>query len=102
MAPSKERLEDQAKLFANVVFFVVSAGFMLAATVLKPLALSVLGLVFGEHISFILATIAIFGLASKRPQLAMIAIDWQCRKYGHVPGDDAKICKRCFQTIATS
>lgn len=99
MTPSKEKLEDQAKLFANVVFFVISAGLMLAASLFKPVALELLGNVVGEHISFIAATIGIFWLASKRPQLALLAIDRQCRKYGHVLEANSQVCKRCFQTV---
>jgi hypothetical protein len=99
VTPSKEKLEDQAKLFANVVFFIAAAGLMLAAYLLKPMALSLFGDVVGEHISFIAATIGIFGLSSKRPQLALFAVDRQCRKYGHVPGENPRICKRCFQAI---
>jgi hypothetical protein len=99
VTPSEEKLEDQAKLFANVVFFVVSASLMLAATLFKPVALDLFGNVVGEHISFIAATLGIFWLASKRPQLALLAIDRQCRKYGHVLEEDSRVCKRCFQTV---
>lgn len=99
MTPSKEKLEDQAKLFANVVFFIISAGLMLAATLLKPAALEMFGSVFGEHITFVAATFAIFWLASKRPQLALLAVDRQCRKYGHVLEGDSRVCKRCFRTV---
>lgn len=99
MTPSKEKLEDQAKLFANVVFFVISAGLVLAATLLKTVALDLFGNVVGEHILFIAATIGIFWFASKRSQLALFAIDQQCRKYGHVLEGDSRVCKRCFQTV---
>jgi hypothetical protein len=99
VTPSKETLEAEAKRFANIVFFIGAAALMLAATLLQPFALSLFGAVIGEHISFIAATIGIFGLASNRPQLALFAIDRQCRKYGHVPGDDPAVCKRCFQRI---
>ena len=100
VTPSKETLEAQAKRFANIVFFVSAAGMMLAANLLQPLALSLLGPVIGEHISFIAATIGIFGLSSKRPQLALFEIDRQCRKYGHVIGEDSAVCKRCYQRIS--
>lgn len=100
VTPSKEKLEAEAKRFANIAFFVGAAALMLAATLLKPYALSLLGPVIGEHISFIAATVGIFTLASRRPQLALLAIDRQCRKYGHLPGDDSSVCQRCFQTIS--
>jgi hypothetical protein len=100
VAPSKEKLEAEAKRFANIVFFIGAAGMMLAASLLKPLALSSLGPVIGEHVSFIVATIGIFVLASKRPELALLAIDRQCRKYGHAADGEPPVCQRCFQSIS--
>lgn len=99
MTPSKEELEAKARHFANTVFAIGAGAFMLAASLLQPFAMSRLG-ENGGDMAFIIATLCIFGLASKRSSFALFAIERQCAKYGHVPREGSTVCSRCFQTIA--
>ncbi len=99
MTPSKEELQAKARHFANTVFVIGAGVIMLAASLLQPHALKWMGPGMGEHFPFIAATIFIFLLASKRSDFALFALGRQCRKYGHVPGEDSSVCARCFQAI---
>lgn len=102
MTPSKEVLEAQAKQFANIVFAVGAGVLIYAASLLQSTALNLLGPVIGEHITFIVATIAIFVLAGERPRIALFAIVRQCEKYGHKLSAESDVCSRCFRTITKS
>lgn len=99
MTPSKEELEAKAKHFANTVFAIGAGAMMLAASLLQPFAVSRLG-EHGGDIAFVVATLCILALASKRSSFALFAIERQCAKYGHVPREGSSVCSRCFQTIA--
>ena len=99
MTPSKEELEAKARHFANTVFVIGAGAIMLAASLLQPIAVSRLG-ESGGDIAFVVATLCILGLASKRSSFALFAIERQCVKYGHVPRDGSSVCSRCFQPIA--
>ena len=101
MTPPKEELEAKAKHFANTVFVIGAGVMMLAASLLQPLAIRWIGPSIGEHISFITATILIFVLATKRPALALFALERQCLRYGHVLREGSTVCERCYQTVAT-
>jgi len=96
---SKEEFLAKARHFANTVFVIGAGVIMLAASLLQPHATKWLGSGAGEHSPFILATIIIFVLASKRSGLALYALERQCRKHGHVPREGSSVCERCFQTI---
>lgn len=100
MTPSKETLEAQARHFANTAFAVGAGVLILVASLLQPHAIGWAGSEIGGHLVFIVATICIFTLGTKRPELALFAIERQCRKYGHVPGTDAAVCQRCFKNIS--
>lgn len=99
MTPSKEELQARARHFANTVFVIGAGVIMLAASLLQPYAMKWMGAGMGEHFPFIAATIFIFVLASKRSDFALFALERQCRKYGHVPGEGSSVCARCFQPI---
>jgi hypothetical protein len=99
VTPSKEELQAKARHFANTVFVIGAGVIMLAASLLQPHAMKWMGSGMGEHFPFILATIFIFVLASKRSGFALFALERQCRKYGHVPREGSSVCERCFQTI---
>lgn len=99
MTPSKEELEAKARHFANTVFAIGTGGIMLAASMLQAFAVSRLG-ANGGDIVFVVATVCILLLASKRSSFALLAIERQCAKYGHVPRAGSPVCNRCFQTIA--
>lgn len=99
MTPAKETLESQAKHFANTVFVVGAGVLILAASLLQPYAVSWTGSDNGGHLVFLVATICILLLSSKRPQLALFALGRQCRKYGHAPSAGSSVCARCLQTI---
>lgn len=98
--PSKEELEEKAKHFATTAFLIGSGLLMVAANILQPLAAKLMGEEFGSQTIFILATILIFVLASKRPELALFAIKRQCQKYGHVVRKGAPVCDRCRVPVA--
>ena len=95
MTPSKEELDAKAKHFATTAFLIGSGLLMVAANILQPLAAKLMGEEFGSQAVFILATVLIFVLASKRPELAVIAIKRQCMKYGHAVRKGAPVCDRC-------
>ena len=99
MTPSKEELETRARHFANTVFAIGAGAIMLVASLLQPFAVSRLG-ANGGDIAFVVATVCILALASKRSSFALFAIERQCAKYGHVPREGSSVCSRCFQTIA--
>jgi hypothetical protein len=100
MTPSKEQLESQAKHFANTAFVVGAGVLILAASLLQPYAVSWMGSDTAGHLVFIAATICIFVLSSKRPELALYAIARQCKKYGHVVDEGTVVCKRCYKNVA--
>ena len=97
--PSKEELETKAKHFANTVFVIGAGVMMLAASLLQPFAISWVGAAIGEHITFIIATICILVLATKRPRLALYATERQCERYGHVLSEGSSVCERCYQPL---
>lgn len=99
MTPSKETLESQVTHHVNTVFVIVTGFIMLAASIFQPYAVNWMGSDSGGHIVFIVATILIFVLASKRPELALFLLDRQCKKYGHVPSEGSTTCSRCFRNI---
>ncbi|MCF8179338.1 MAG: hypothetical protein K9J74_12580 [Sulfuritalea sp.] len=99
MTPSKEELETRVKHFANTVFVIGSGILMVIASLLQPWSMATLGGAMGEQATFIVATILILVLASKRPALALYAAERQCRKYGHVISVGSQTCGRCFQPI---
>lgn len=98
MTPSKEELETKARHFANAVFAIGAGVIMLVASLLQPFAVSRLG-PNGGDIAFVVATLCIFVLASRRSSFALFAIERQCAKYGHVPREGTSVCGRCSQTI---
>lgn len=98
--PSKDELEAKAKHFATSAFLIGSGILMVAANSLQPLAAKLMGEEFGSQAIFIFATILIFVLASKRPELAAFAIKRQCQKYGHVVRNGAPVCDRCKVPVA--
>ncbi len=102
VTPSKEQLEAKARHFANSVFVIVSGVLMLFASLLQPYAVTLMGESVGGQGSFILATVLIFWLASKRSGLALYATERQCDKYGHVVREGTPTCGRCFQSIPGS
>ena len=99
MTPSKEELETKARHFANTVFAIGAGVIMLIASLLQPFAVSWLG-PNGGDLTFVVATICIFVLASRRASFALFAIERQCTKYGHVPREGSSVCVRCRQSIA--
>lgn len=99
MTSSKEEFQAKARHFANTVFVIGAGVIMLAASLLQPHSTKWLGSGAGEHAPFILATIFIFVLASKRSDFALYALGQQCRKHGHVPREGSSVCERCLQTI---
>lgn len=99
MTPSKEELEAKARHFANTVFVIGAGVIMLAASLLQSFAVSRFGANGGDY-AFIVATLCIFVLASRRASFALFAIERQCAKYGHVPREGSSVCSRCFQSIA--
>ena len=102
MTPSKAELEAKVRHFANSVFVIGSGILMLAASLLQPLSMALLDGAAGEQASYILATVLILALASKRPAFALYAAERQCRKYGHAVSEAAPTCSRCLQPIATA
>jgi hypothetical protein len=97
--PNKEALEAKSRHFANSVFVIGAGVLMLAANLLQPFATKFLGSGMGSQVTYIVATILIFVLATKRPDLALYAKDRQCKKYGHVMSEDGCTCSRCLRTI---
>lgn len=99
MTPSKEELDAKAKHFANTVFVVGAGVIMLVASLLQPYVMKWLGPGIGEQAAFIAATVLILVLAAKRPQLALLALERQCLKYGHVLREGSAICTRCLRSV---
>lgn len=99
MTPSKQELQDKARHFANTVFVIGAGAVMLAASLLQPYSMKSLGGAVGEHLPFIAGTFVIVVLALKRPAFALFALERQCMKYGHVLGEGASVCERCFRTV---
>lgn len=102
MTPSKEKLETDAKHFANTVFSIGAGVLILGASLLQPIASNWAGSDIGGHVVFVVATLCIVLLSTNRVRFALFAIDRQCKKYGHVPGVEPSVCARCFQTISPS
>lgn len=99
MTPSKETLEAQVKRFANIVFVACSGVVILLAFVLRPVIETRFGARDGEEITFFGATVIILILASMRTRFALIAIDRQCAKYGHLLNEGSPVCQRCFLNV---
>lgn len=99
MSLTREESEKKARHFANTVFYVGAGIIILIASLLQPRLASAIEGAVGENVAFVVATILIFVLASKRADLALMSLRKQCAEHGHLPNEAGSSCLRCLQEL---
>lgn len=99
MSLTREESEKKARHFANTVFYIGSGVIILIASLIQPSLASAIGGTMGENAAFIVATVLIFVLASKRANLALMSLRKQCAEHGHLPNEAGTACARCLQDL---
>ncbi len=99
MSLTREESEKKARHFANTVFYIGSGVIILVASLLQPWLSGTIGGAIGDNLGFVVATVLIFVLASKRADLALMSLRRQCAEHGHAPNDAGTACTRCLQEL---